>query len=220
VSTPRAPRLEPGEVDVLTVVDITAFGAFVDWGQSKDLLVPFREQTCPLHVGDCCAVGLTVDSTGRYAGTMRVAEMLQGGEGLDAGQGTWVAGVAWREEPGLGLFVILQRRVLALLPAEEPHALQPGDAACFRVTYVHADGKVEVSLRGPKEDEIDADAERLLALLTGPHPPRLGDASSPEAIRAAAGISKKAFKRAAGRLLRTGRAHFDDAGVLRANRAP
>jgi predicted RNA-binding protein (virulence factor B family) len=218
VSPTRAERLEPGEVDVLTVVSVTPFGAFVDQGGEKDLLVPLREQTRPLRVGDRCAVGLYVDPTGRPAGTMRVAEMLTGGEGLEvtAGQDLWLPGVAWREEPRLGLFVILQKRVLALLPAEEPHSLRPGDAARFRVTRIQDDGKVDVSLRGLKEDEIDGDAERLLALLTGPRPPELGDASSPEAIRDAVGISKKAFKRAAGRLLRTGRAEMDAKGVLRA----
>jgi uncharacterized protein len=195
------------------VTDVTPFGAFVSWGPSKDLLVPFREQTRPLRVGDRCAVGLYEDRTQRLAGTMRVAEMLRGGRTFALDE--WVPGVAWREEPDLGLFVILEKRSLALLPATEPHALGPGDAARVRVTHVHADGKVEVSLRGPKQDEIDTDADRLLALLTAPQPPQVGDASSPEDIRARVGISKKAFKRAAGRLLKTGRVEVDGAGFLR-----
>jgi predicted RNA-binding protein (virulence factor B family) len=214
VATTPTARLTLGDVDVLTVSDVVPFGAFVSWGLPKDLLVPFREQTRPLRVGDRCAIGLYLDRTGRLAGTMRVAEMLRTA-GRPFALDEWVAGVAWREEPGLGLFVILEKRSLALLPATEPHALGPGDASRWRVTHLHADGKVEVSLRGPRQDEIEGDAGKLLALLTVERPPQLGDASSPEQIRAQVGISKKAFKRAAGRLLKRGRAEVDGAGFLR-----
>jgi uncharacterized protein len=207
------PRLALGEVDVLSVVDITPFGAFVDWGLPKNLLVPLKEQTRPLHVGDRVAIGLYRDRTDRLAGTMRVAEMLRTGRRFAPDE--WVPGVAWREEAGLGLFVIIEKRSLALVPAAEPHDLRVGDAASFRVVHVHADGKVEVSLRRLKEDEIDEDAERLFAVLAASPSPELGDASSPERIRAVVGISKKAFKRAAGRLLKTGRVRIDDAGMLR-----
>ena len=76
--------------------------------------------------------------------------------------------------------------------------------------------KVTISLRRRKEEAIDEDAERLWAVLSASAAPELGDASSPERIRAVVGLSKKAFKRAAGRLLKTGRARIDDAGWLRA----
>jgi len=209
----RKAKLALGEVDVLTVVDLTPFGAFVDWGLAKDLLVPLKEQTRPLRVGDRVAIGLYRDSTDRLAGTMRVAEMLRAGRRFAPDER--VPGVVWREEPGLGLFVILEKRSLALVPAAEPHSLGVGDAASFRVAHVHADGKVEVSLRRLKEDAIDDDAERLFAVLTASPGNELGDASSPERIRALVGISKKAFKRAAGRLLRTGRVRIDERGLLR-----
>ena len=207
------PKLALGEVDVLTVVDITPFGAFVEWGLPKDLLVPLKEQTRPMRVGERYAIGLYRDRTDRLAGTMRVAEMLGAVRRFEPDE--WVPGVAWREEPGLGLFVILEKRSLALVPEAEPHDLRVGDSASFRVVHVHADGKVEVSLRRLKEEEIDEDAERLLAVLTASPAPELGDGSSPERIRAAVGISKKAFKRAAGRLLKTGRVRIDAAGFLR-----
>ncbi len=197
------------------MVGVAPFGAFVSWGPKKDLLVPLREQTRPVSVGERHAIGLYVDEENRPTGTMRVAEMLAATR-REFAQDEWAAGVAWREEAGLGLFVILEKTSLALLPASEPHSLRPGDAASFRVTHVRPDGKVAVSLRAFKEDEIDTDAERLLALLSSPAPPKLGDASTPEHIRAVAGISKKAFKRAAGRLLRTRRAEIDAAGFLRA----
>jgi predicted RNA-binding protein (virulence factor B family) len=167
-----------------------------------------------MRVGEKYAIGLYRDRTDRLAGTMRVAEMLKAGRAFAPDE--WVPGVVWRHEPGLGLFVILEKRSLALVPEVEPHDLHVGDAASFRVVHVHADGKVEVSLRPRKEEAIDDDAERLFAVLTGSPAPEIGDASSPERIREVVGISKKAFKRAAGRLLKTGRVRIDEAGFLRA----
>jgi predicted RNA-binding protein (virulence factor B family) len=218
IATTRVPKLARGEVAMLTVVDVTPFGAFVNWGLRKDLLVPLREHTRALRVGDTCAIGLYLDDTGRLAGTMRVAELL-GASSLDddAGDGPndWREGVAWREEPGLGLFVILEKRTLALLPSSEPHTLHVGDSARFRITHVHPDRKAEVSLRRLKHEELEPDADHLFALLSGSSPPDIGDGSTPEQIRGALGISKKAFKRAAGRLLKGGRITIDGSGFLR-----
>jgi len=213
IATTRTPHLMLGEVAILTVADVAPFGAFVNWGLKKDLLIPLREQTRPLRIGDRCAVGLYLDDTGRLAGTMRVAELL--GPARDYARDERVDGVAWREEPGLGLFVILEKRALALLPATEPHGLRSGDTARFRITHMHPDRKVEVSLRGLKHEELDGDAERLLELLLAPSPPKLGDDSSPEWIRKMLGISKKAFKRAAGRLLKERRVSIDNEGFLK-----
>lgn len=213
IATTRTPRVSLGEVDFLMVTDTTPFGAFVSWGLRKDLLVPLREQIRTMKVGERYAVGLYLDDTGRLAGTTRVAELLKDGRKLDLDE--WVAGVAWREEPGLGLFVILEKKALALLPLTEPHRLFPGDAARFRVAHVQPDGKVEVTLRGHKHEEMGADAERLLALLLKSRSIALGDRSSPEDIRDVLGISKKAFKRAAGRLLKEGKVVIDEAGFLR-----
>src|ERR1700749_2351636 len=52
LATTRTPKLERGDVAFLTVTALTSFGAFVDWGMPKELLVPFGEQTSPLRVGE------------------------------------------------------------------------------------------------------------------------------------------------------------------------
>ena len=77
VATTRVPKLQLGEVAFLAITAITEVGVFVDWGLPKELLVPFREQTRDLQVGERHPVGLFVDKTGRLAGTMRVSEMLR-----------------------------------------------------------------------------------------------------------------------------------------------
>jgi predicted RNA-binding protein (virulence factor B family) len=216
VATLREPKLVLGEVAFVPVTALAPFGAFFDWGMPKELLVPLVEQTRELHVGDRHPVGVYVDDTGRLAGTMRIAEML--GEVGDFERGEWVKGEAWRSDPELGVFVILEQRFVGLLPASEPNTLSRGEAAEFRVATVLPDGKVELSLRGPAHEELATDAARLLAFVTKPGAPKLGDRSPPEEIRTHLGLSKKAFKRAAGRLLKTGEASLDARGFLQPGR--
>ncbi len=124
-------------------------------------------------------------------------------------------GEAWRNEPGIGLFVIIERRFLGLVPADEPHSLARGQAARFRVTRVHADGKIVLSARGAVQQELERDAEAILNVLARPGAPSISDKSPPEEIRARFGLSKKAFKRAVGTLLKAGRVDVDDAGRVR-----
>ncbi len=212
VATVREPKLEFGEVAFLTVTATPPFGAFVDWGLPKELLVPHGEQTRALAVGDREPVGVYLDDTGRLAGTMRVAEMLKLPGRFVPDE--WVQGEAWRNDPERGVFVIVERRFVGLLPRTEPHGLSRGDATRFRVSCVLADGKIELSLRGPAHAELESDAAHVLDVLGRAATPTVGNRSDPEQIRALFGLSKKAFKRAAGRLLRTGAASLDARGFL------
>ena len=212
IATARAPKLVLGDVAFLAVTDVAPFGAFVDWGLPKELLVPYAEQTRDIRVGERHPVGLYIDDTGRLAGTMRVSEMLREKGQFDLDE--WVWGEAWRKEPDLGVFVIVQRRFVGLVPASEPHALLRGDAARFRVTTVLPDGKIELSLRGHAHEELENDAQKVLETLALPGTPKVGDRSSPEEIRALFGLSKKAFKRVVGHLLKQRAVTIDDEGFL------
>ena len=149
------------------------------------------------------AIGLYLDDSGRFAGTMKVSEMLgRGRHDVEWKEDEWVEGEAWRNEPEIGLFVIVERAFVGLVPFTEPHSLSRGQAARFRVTNILRDGKIELSLRKHAHEELADDAKTILEALRRPNAPRIGDKSSPDEIRDAFGISKKAFKRAVGRLLK------------------
>jgi uncharacterized protein len=212
IATLQAPKVERDEVAFLEVTDLTRFGAFVDWGLPKELLVPFAEQTRELRIGDRHPIGLLLDDTGRLAGTMRVSELLADVGDFELDE--WVDGEAWRQEPELGLFVIVERSFVGLLPAQEPHSLGRGERASFRVTHVHGDGKIELSLRGHAHEEIEEDTRRIVEVLSRPGAPRISDRARPEEIRARFGLSKKSFKRAVGRLLKEGTVTIDRDGIV------
>jgi uncharacterized protein len=212
IATLREPAVLLGQVAFLEVKDTTDFGAFVEWGLVKQLLVPLAEQTREVHVGERHPIGLIIDRTGRLAGTMRVSEMLRKTPPFVRDQ--WVEGEAWRQDPEIGVFVILEREYVGLLPKTEPQKLSRGKPARFRVTNVLPDGKVELSLRGPAHEERDADAQKIIDVLSQPNPPKFGDHSSPEQIKHLFGLSKKAFKRAAGGLLKRGLVRVDADGCF------
>jgi predicted RNA-binding protein (virulence factor B family) len=202
IATTRDPKLILGEVAFLSCTDKTPFGAFFDWGLPKELLVPNKEQTRDVQVGERHPIALVVDATGRLAGTMRIAEHLEEPGPFTVGE--WVEGEAWRNEPEFGLFVIVEASFVGLVPATEPHRLKRGEAARFRVLQVLPDGKIVLSLRAPAHAELESDGAKILALLSRPDPPLVGDHSDPERIRDLFGLSKKAFKRAVGGLLKRG----------------
>ncbi len=214
LATTQTPKLALGEVAFLRVSECTHFGAFVDWGLPKELLVPFSEQTVDLEVGARQPIGLYVDSSGRLAGTMRVTELLSM-RSSEFVQDEWVAGEAWRKDPEIGLFVIVERAFVGLLPRDEPHSLARGEATRFRVTNRLPDGKMELSLRAHAHEQLADDAERVLARLKLPGALQVGDHTDPAQIREVFGLSKKAFKRAVGRLLKQRQIEIDPRGHLR-----
>lgn len=200
------PKLTLGQVGFLEVTDEVPFGVFVDWGLPKELLVPFAEQTCEMRKGQSYAIGVIKDDQGRFTGTQRVSEML--GEPPPYAVDDWVEGQAWRREPKLGVFIIVEKQYLGLLPESEPHQLKRGETAKFRVSQLLPDGKIQLSLRRKAFEELEDDAERVLSRLTQSFF-RVSDATSPDIIRARFGLSKKAYKRAIGRLLKQGLVTLD-----------
>ncbi|WP_418790716.1 S1 RNA-binding domain-containing protein [Phosphitispora sp. TUW77] len=105
-----------------------------------------------------------------------------------------------------GAFVISDQGYIGFIHVhEQPHPLKKDMVVEGRVTYVRPDGRVNLSLRPRKEYSRITDAEKILEYLRkrkGAMP--FGDHSPPEVIRDKFGISKSAFKRAIGKLLKDG----------------
>ncbi|HVU03255.1 MAG TPA: S1-like domain-containing RNA-binding protein [Polyangiaceae bacterium] len=217
LATTSVPKLTLGEVAFLKVTAVSDFGAFVDFGLPKELLVPFPEQTTRLVVGARHPIALYRDASGRLAGTMRVSDRLDT-RALRLARDQWVQGEAWRNDPDIGLFVIIERRGVGLVPKSEPHSLKRGESARFRVTTVLPDGKVELSLRGHAHEELEQDSRKILAALAAPGAAPIRDGASPEEVRERFGLSRKAFKRAVGRLLKQGLVRIGPSDVLELSR--
>jgi len=68
----ETPPMELGEFALLEVVAIEEVGAFLDWGQPKDLFLPYAEQDGRIDVGEEIIVYTYLDKADRVTASMRL----------------------------------------------------------------------------------------------------------------------------------------------------
>ncbi len=213
VATLEKPKLTIGELGCLQVVDITNFGAFLDWGLPKDLLLPIKEQVGRVKIGDLCLVGLYVNQSNKICATMRIYDLLSSEAPYQ--KNDLVQGIIYRINRDLGVFVAIDSKYHGFIHNNEMFGdFTAGDEITARVKKVREDGKLELSLRQMAYKEIEGDAEKIMERLkaNGGSLP-FNDYSDPEYIKAELNMSKRAFKRAVGRLLKEGAIKTTEAGI-------
>lgn len=202
IATTHTPAVMLGETAVLKVVQVTRIGAFLDWGLEKDLLLPFHEQTFRVREGEECLVSLYVDKSQRLCATMKVYPYLS--QNPPYGIGDTVKGRVYQTSDNFGVFVAVDDKYSALIPKRESQGkYRLGEILELRVTAVKEDGKMNVSPRQKAYLQMDKDAELVLSVIeefAGVLP--FDDKASPQVIEREFGLSKNAFKRAVGRLLK------------------
>ena len=72
IATTLEPDITLGGVARLYVKEVTPIGAFLEWGLSKDLFLPFKEQLYPVKEGDAVLVTLYIDKSDRLCASMKV----------------------------------------------------------------------------------------------------------------------------------------------------
>ena len=210
IATTKEPKITLGQLAVLEVADVGRIGAFLDWGLEKDLLLPFKEQTVKVEKGDRCLVSLYVDKSGRLCATMKVYPLLQTDSPYK--KNDMVRGTVYEISREFGVFVAVDNKYSALIPRREVYGrMFIGQQIEARVTDVKADGKLDLSVRGRIPEQMDEDARIIMERIgkNGGFLP-FTDKAEPERIKAEFGMSKAAFKRAAGRLLKQGRITIDE----------
>lgn len=205
IATTAKPGLLLGEVARLKVRDVAKIGAFLDWGLEKDLFLPFRQQTRKVRVGEECLVGLYTDKSDRLCATMNVYEYLRTDSPYK--KDDHVKGTIYQISENFGAFVAVDDCYSGLIPKKEFFGqARIGDHIEARVTGVKEDGKLDLSLREKGYLQMEADAEAVMKVIEefdGVLP--FNDKASPEVIKREFSLSKNAFKRAVGHLLKEGR---------------
>lgn len=202
IATTRTPKLTLGEVKALDVVAVGRIGAFLDWGLEKDLLLPFREQTVKVAKNDRVLAALYVDKSGRLCATMKVYERLKKDSPYEKDDS--VKGRIYEISDNFGAFVAVDDCYSALIPKREMFgSLKVGMEVEARVVKVQEDGKLDLSIRKKAFLQMDDDAQMILEKING-YGGKLPftDKADAELIKKEFGISKNAFKRAVGRLLK------------------
>ena len=202
IATTNEPKIELGELAVLDVIDTSKFGAFLDWGLEKDLFLPFKQQTAKVEKGDQCLVSLYIDKSQRLCATMRVYEHLSTDSPYK--KDDEVSGIIYDVSENFGAFVAVDNQFSALIPKKDAFGnLRVGQTVTARVAAVKADGKLDLSLKDKIPMQMDKDAQLILKRMEergGVLP--FTDKADPEIIKKEFNMSKNAFKRAVGRLLK------------------
>ena len=212
IATTNTPLLEAEQIGRLTVKDVTRIGAFLDIGLERDVLLPFKEKMGDVRVGQKVLVALYVDHTNRLACTMKIYRFLKSTSPYV--RDDEVSGTIY-DISETGIFVAVDDAYYGLVPKSEVYAdFKIGDSITARVMRVREDGKLDISIRKKAYMQMDDDAERI-ALILKSHGGRLAftDKSSPEDIKRVFALSKNAYKRAVGRLLKNGRLALDEDGI-------
>lgn len=213
IATTTTPKLTLGGLAVLQVIEVSSIGAFLDWGLAKDLLLPFKEQTERVKQGDQVLVSLYIDKSGRLCATMKVYHCLATDSPYQ--KEDKVMGTVYELSDEFGVFVAVDNRYSALIPKKEVfRTLRPGDSVEARVVNIREDGKLDLSLREKAHVQMDVDANIILKKLEeNSGYLDYNDKSNPERIKREFNLSKNAFKRAVGRLLKEGKITLEEDGM-------
>ncbi len=202
IATVREPGITLGQVALLKVAQVSRIGAFLDWGLEKDLFLPYREQTKRVREGEEVLVALYIDKSSRLCATMKLYHYLRTDSPYSEGDS--VTGLVYEISQNFGVFVAVDYRYSAMIPRQEAQAgYKVGDEISCRVTAVREDGKLTLSAKQKAYIQIYEDAESVYEIIRdfdGVLP--FDDKASPEIIQREFGLSKNAFKRAVGHLLK------------------
>ncbi len=204
----RVPKMKEGQIARMKVVNVSKDGAFLDVGAERGIFMPFAGMRGRPRVGERVWAKLYTDKSGRLAVTMEVEDEMRRAskpaEGVKVGDS--VTGEIYNYTDS-GAFLFSKERYIVFIDNKEMKVRpRVGETVTTRVTFVREDGRLNASLREIKEKAMVSDGEEILALLRerkGKMP--YSDATSPEIIRDKFGVSKAAFKRALGRLLKEGK---------------
>ena len=204
----RVPKMKEGQIARMKVVNVSKDGAFLDVGAERGIFMPFAGMRGRPRIGERVWAKLYTDKSGRLAVTMEVEDEMRRAskpaEGVKVGDS--VTGEIYNYTDS-GAFLFSRERYIVFIDNKEMKVRpRVGETVTARVTFVREDGRLNASLREIKEKAMVSDGEEILALLRerkGKMP--YSDATSPEIIRDKFGVSKAAFKRALGRLLKEGK---------------
>ena len=204
----RVPKMKEGQIARMKVVNVSKDGAFLDVGAERGIFMPFAGMRGRPRIGERVWAKLYTDKSGRLAVTMEVEDEMRRAskpaEGVKVGDS--VTGEIYNYTDS-GAFLFSKERYIVFIDNKEMKVRpRVGETVTARVTFVREDGRLNASLREIKEKAMVSDGEEILALLRerkGKMP--YSDTTSPEIIRDKFGVSKAAFKRALGRLLKEGK---------------
>jgi len=214
VATTKTPVAQLDEFALFEVVDVAPFGAFMDWGLTKDLLVPNMFQKTPFAVGEKRFLRVVYDErTHRLVGTEKLGDFFDR-KVKDLAINKEAEILIISKTP-LGFKCIVNDKYEGLIYHNEIfETISLGDKKTAYVKTVRKDGNIDLTLRKPGSKKSGGSDEKVLALLKeakGILP--YNYKSDAELIKDIFGLSKKEFKRTLTSLQEKKKIEVKDTGI-------
>ncbi len=200
VATTEHPLITLNGFAFLRAIEINAFGAFMDWGLEKHLLVPFKEQTVKIEEKKKYLVTLRLDeATDRLYASMKVNRFIEKCSDTSLLDNE-VDLLIWQTTE-LGVKVIVNNKYQGLIFRNNiSKNLISGKQMKGYVHHIREDGKLDIRLEKAGHQKYEDASAVILKILHEEGVLYLCDQSDPDEIREKVGMSKKTFKQAIGKL--------------------
>ena len=218
VATNLHPDIIVNEFQLLKVVEVNEFGAFMDWGLEKHLLVPFREQRSKMQEGHWYVVFCYLDQqSNRLVASNKIDRFLSN-DTLSVKEGDVVELIVTRLTD-LGYEVIINNSHKGLVYSNEIFKkISVGDNTKGVIKKIRPDNKIDVSLQPLGEKILEPAANKIYEQLLA-HGGFLGlhDKSNPDTIKDELQMSKKTFKKGIGTLYKARKIEIKSDGIYALN---
>ncbi len=214
VATTLKPTAILDEFALFEVVDTAPFGAFMDWGLTKDLLVPNMFQKTPFEVGQMRFLRVIYDErTHRLVGTEKLGDFFEKRvKGLKPNDEAKILIIS---KTPLGFKCIVEDKYEGLIYHNEIFEnIELGDEKTAYIKTIRKDGNIDLSLRKAGSKKSGGSSNKVLELLksnSGIMP--YNYKSDAELIKDIFGMSKKDFKRSLTALQESGKIEVKDTGI-------
>ncbi len=201
IATMERPYATVNQCASLKVVDINRIGAFLQWGLSKDLLVPYNQQRRPMGVGEYHMVYIYIDQqTGKIVGSSKLHNFLEEAN-VDFTVNQKVS-IQICEQTNLGYKAVIENSHLGVI--HKLDVLQPlriGQRMHGYIKTIRPDGKLDLQLQLQGQEVRDDLGQQILNYLhANGGVSDITDKSSPEEIYQEFQVSKGNYKKALGGL--------------------
>lgn len=201
VATTLVPFVTVDQFQLLQVAEVNEYGAFMDWGLEKHLLVPFREQRNKMQEGQWYVVYCYLDEkTDRLVASNKLDKFLSNDnitvQALDQ------VDLVVTRQTDLGWEVIINNKYKGLVYANEIYKkVAVGDKLKGYIKNIRPDNKIDVSLQPIGYQSMEPAANLIYEkLVANGGVLKLHDKSDPEDIKKILQMSKKTFKKGIGAL--------------------
>lgn len=213
IATTMKPLIELGGIEILTVTGGIRSGYFLNMGIGQDLFLPYNEAKGKLEKGSKYLVMLTLDENDKLIGTMKIYNRLR--EANHYKVGNHVKGTVYEINPAMGAFVAVDNEYHAMIPKHELYKeIKIGAHIEARITRIREDGRLNLSIRERAQVQINDDEATVLnALNESEGVLYMNDDTPPEIIKKRLNLSKRAYKRVIGKLLKEGKIIIFEEGI-------